>query len=247
MTARLALIRRHPVKSVGWEALTRATLAPGAWLPFDRQWAVAHGAATLGGPGAWAECHNFLRVAHIAALAAVSAGYDAATGLLTLTHPERPALTLDPDREPDALTDWLAPLVGKRQPGPFRLVKAEGAMTDSRHPRVSVKSLASLRALSEHLGQPLDPSRFRGNLWIDGLAPWAERDWIGREIAIGAVRLRVTKHIERCSATTANPATGQRDAPVLRGLKELVDAPEFGVNAEVIAGGEIALGDAVTA
>ncbi|MGV3692985.1 MAG: MOSC N-terminal beta barrel domain-containing protein [Paracoccus marcusii] len=40
MTAHLALIRRHPIKSVGGEGLEQVTLQAGRRLPGDREWAV---------------------------------------------------------------------------------------------------------------------------------------------------------------------------------------------------------------
>ena len=57
--------------------------------------------------------------------------------------------------------------------------------------------------------------RFRGNVWLDGLEPWAEFDLVGRDIRVGAATLRVRERITRCKATTVNPETGRIDADTL--------------------------------
>ena len=33
--------------------------------------------------------------------------------------------------------------------------------------------------------------RFRGNVWLDGLAPFAEFDLVGRDLRVGGATLRV--------------------------------------------------------
>ena len=219
-------------------------------MAHDRLWAIAHGGSEWDPEApAWASAGNFVRVAHVPEFARISAAFDALSGTLRLSHPERPELSIVPgsDAGDAALTEWISPLAQGRRPGPYRVAHVPGgALADVDEPWVSIKSLASLRALGEHLGVTLDPRRFRGNLWLDGLAPWEERGWIGRKITIGAVRLHIEEPVERCRATEANPATGTYDLATVNGLRAVVGEPEFGVYARVIEGGEVAIGDAVT-
>lgn len=246
MTPRLAEIRRHPVKSVGWEAVAASDLAPGAPMPMDRVWAVAHARSAFDFDRPfWAECGNFLRVTRSPRLAQVRAAWDG--GRLRLTHPDAALLDAAPETDGDAIAAWAGALADDSQPGPWRLARAPQAMTDADAPWVSLASLASLRALGQRMGAALDPARFRANLWLDGLAPWEERGWIGREIALGPVRLRVTEAIVRCAATEANPETGRRDAPVVAALRAACGAPEFAVYAEVLTPGRVAVGDGLEA
>ena len=86
--------------------------------------------------------------------------------------------------------------------------------------------------------------RFRGNLWLEGLAPFAEFDLVGREIRVGGAVLRVREPITRCKATTVDPATGVRDADTLGALEAGWGHQDFGVYAEVVEGGRVAVGDA---
>lgn len=250
MSLGLASIWRHPVKSVGAERLAAVTLEAGRALPFDRVWAVAHGASAWDATApAWVPCGNFLRVTHAPALAAVTAATAPATGEITFSHPGRESVTLAPGTAQGAarLVEWLGPLTGGARPGPYRLAAAPGAaMTDMAEPFVSILSMASLRALCARAGVSPDPRRFRGNLWLDGGVPWEEEDWTGRTLVIGAARLRVAERIGRCRAIDADPATGQRSTALLDILRETRGHTCFGLYAEVVAGGEIAEAAAVT-
>lgn len=119
----------------------------------------------------------------------------------------------------------------------------ECGMTDTNYPSVSLMSVASHTAVSDAMGIPLAQERWRGNIWLDGLTPWAEWDWIGREITIGTAILRVREPIKRCKHTTANPITGQRDADTLAALRDNWNHQDFGIYAEVVQGGKVCLGD----
>lgn len=249
MAATLARIWRHPVKSLGAEALEGVTLEAGRAMPHDRRWAVAHASGRWDPEHpVWMECGNFLRVARVPALAQVAARLDADTGTLTLSHPDAPELVARPDAPEGAaaVCQWAEALAGDQRPGPYRLAQVPGtALGDTDDPAVSIASLSSLRALGERLGQRLDPRRFRANLWIDGLVPWEEEDWPGRVVSIGAVRVRVIEQIERCRATEASPQSGRRDLATLSTLDEARGARTFGVYAEVLNDGRLGVGDAV--
>ena len=245
--ATVAQLCRHPVKSAGYEEVGRVELTAGRAFPFDREWAVAHAAARFGDdPGGWQPKLNFLRGWGSADLMAVACTSDEGTRRLTLTHPRAEPLTVAPDDPADAarLVDWLRPFWADTRPEPARVVRVPGVpMTDVPDPFVAVLNLASNRALGQRLGQDLSIHRWRGNIWLDGLAPWQEFDLIGREIAMGGAVLRVECRITRCKATMANPATGRFDADTLGALDGL-GHHDFGVYARVVQGGRVARGDA---
>ncbi len=240
---RLAHIFRHPIKAHGREALPSVALAEGRCLPFDRHWAVAHEAAMIM-PG-WNACMYFTRGAKTPALQAINAQFDEAAGQITLTHPARAPLTFAPDTaqgQTDFL-NWVAPLMAGGRALPARLVSAGRGMTDTDFESVSVLNLSSNRALGQRLGVGLGLDRWRGNLWLDGLAPWEEFDLVGREIAIGAARLKVVEPIGRCRATMVDCATGRIDVNTLDALEEGYGHTNFGVYAVVTQAGTIREGD----
>lgn len=243
MTWHLTRIWRYPIKGIGAEALDRVTLTAGLPLPGDRAWAVLEegGDATEG----WRSCRNFLRGAKGPSLMAVTARTEA--GKIQLSHPDRPDIAIDPALDAAALFDWLAPIYPAERRAPAAIAKSppEG-MSDVPFASVSILNAASLRALGQKLGQDLDPLRFRGNLLIDGLAPWEEFDLVGKTLAIGDARLEIIEPITRCRATEANPATGQRDANTLAALNDGWGHQQFGVYAMVRIAGTITTTDTVT-
>lgn len=247
---RLATIVRHPVKSIGWEVLGRVALAADQTLPGDRAWAVTHAATRFdAGAPAWAPKLNFVRGWGSPALMAVRAE-TLAPDRYRFTHPDRPEMEADLATEAGraALLDWVAPLWPSVRPDPAAVVRVPGqALTDQSEPLVSVLSLSSLAHLGSQIGQDLSIHRFRGNLWLDGLPPWTERDWIGQDIAIGPVRLRIEAHIGRCRATHADPETGREDVDIMGLLDRCYGHTDMGVFARVVAGGTIAPGDPVAA
>lgn len=247
MTARLASIWRHPVKGLGREALEGVALEAGRTLPWDRHWAVAHEGARLDGPG-WAPCRNFLRAAASPALMAVEARLDEAAGTVTLTHPERPPITLDPERDGPRLVEWARPLVAEGRPAPASVRRADGqGLTDASEPFLSIYGAASHRAVEARVGRELSIHRWRGNLWVEGLEPWEEMGWLGRRVRLGEAELEVAEVIGRCRATESSPETGRRDADTLGALKALRGETEFGVYARVVRDGAVAVGDPVEA
>lgn len=241
----LTAIYRHPIKAHGREALASVLLSEGECLPFDRLWAVAHEAARL--TDGWSRCANFSRGAKAPALMAITCTLDEGARSITLRHPNRPELTFRPDDNPPEFLDWVRPLMPTDRAASERIVSAGRGMTDSEFPSVSILSTSSLADLSARMGTDLSQHRWRGNLWIDGLPPFAEFDLIGQLIRIGDATLRIEERITRCKATTANPETGIIDADTLAGLHGAYGHRDFGVYATVVQGGTIRLGDKVSA
>ena len=243
---RLAHIIRHPIKGHGREVLASVRLSAGECLPWDRHWAVAHEAAKL--TEGWNPCMNFARGAKAYALNAIESDLIEATATITLRHPDRGEITFRPDDPADTprFLDWVRPLNPENRAQPARIVTAGRGMTDSDFPSVAILNTASLKDLSARMGHDLSIHRWRGNLWLDGAAPWAEWDWIGRDIRIGDAVLNIRERITRCMATTVEPATGISNADTLGALEAHFGHQDFGLYAVVVNGGTIATGDAWT-
>lgn len=236
MAVRLDQIFRHPLKGIGSEPLDLAEVSPDGALQGDRAWALLNVAAP--DTDAWQPRRNFLQVASGPGLARVRAATEA--GGVRLSHPDKPDLSIRPERDGAALAAWVDGLWPAERPRPGRLVRAPGhGMTDMAQPYVSIGSLASLRSLSDRAGQPLDPRRFRINLWIDGLEPWREFDLIGQNVQIGGAVFEAAERIGRCRAPEANPDTGERDVNVMRVLEDGWGHTDFGIYVLVTTGGEV--------
>ena len=238
---------RHPVKSHGREALSAVTLTQGKTMPWDRVWAVAHDMAKFDDENpAWAHCVNFSRGAKAPELMAINVSVDEAANTLTFTHPSLDPLTINPDLAADSakLVAWTKPIMPADRAASDRIVRApDRGMTDTPFPSISINSHASLANLSTTAGTQLSPLRWRGNIWVDGAAPWDEFNWIGRQARIGGALLKIVEPITRCPATTANPKTGKRDVDTMKFLSDTYGHKDFGVYAEVVESGEIKTGD----
>ncbi len=242
---RLAQIWRYPVKSIGRERLSRARLDKGGKLPFDRHWAVLHEGSAKRLSDAdtledWLPKAAFLRGAAGPELQAIEGRLDG--DKLVFSHPKQGEITVIPGDEATCarFIDWLRPLWPAEKPAPLQLVRSTTPLTDTKQPFVSINSLDSLAALEAHVGQRLGVERWRGNLWIEGFAPFAELDWIGRTIRIGAATLVIREAIGRCAATSADTQTGRPDTDMVRTLTEAYGRADFGVYAEVVEGADIA-------
>ncbi len=245
MTAQVTHIWRHPIKAHGRERLQSVDLVENDTMPWDRAWAVVRDGSGVDG-AAWTACGHFSRAARNPALQAIEARLDDATGDITVSHPDRPSLTFNPEKNPDRFISWAAGLGPQDAPGPARLVRSrERGMTDTPFPSLSLLNAASHRAVAQKLGQDIAPTRWRGNFLIDGLSPWEEFEWIGRRLRIGTAVLTVRERIGRCQATSANVTTGQRDTDMLRVLDGGWGHTDFGVYATVDTGGRVKPGDCV--
>jgi uncharacterized protein YcbX len=255
---RLAGIYRYPVKGLSGEPLDTVALAAGDGLPGDRIFALALPGTTFdeASPVALGK-RAFLMLQRDERLARVRTAYDPGTGELAVDEDGRRwsvnLATPAGRRSVEEFFGALAAPTAKTSGGDAlpRLVAARGGhrFTDAGPSgpelmrAVSLINLASVRDFAERVGQPVDPLRFRGNLHLDGIAPWAERGWIGQEVTIGPVRLRVLCDIPRCAATTVNPRTAERDLRVLKELQTHYGHTDCGIYATVLAAGTVRLGD----
>jgi uncharacterized protein YcbX len=87
--------------------------------------------------------------------------------------------------------------------------------------------------------------RFRANLYVSGWPAWQELELVGQTLAVGNTRLKVVKRITRCAAVNVDPETAARDLDIPPTLMRRLGHNECGIYAEVIAGGAIAVDDAI--
>jgi hypothetical protein len=246
---RVENIYRFPVKGLSAEALEAVMLSVGQCLPHDRRFALAQGDAPFDPENpVWLPKFHFGCLMRNAELARLHSAYDPRTGDLAIRGPEGEMLTANTQTEQgrSAIAAFLAGRLGKDIRGVPRFVDSPGHnFTDVPIKAVSIIALASLRALEMASGRELERLRFRGNFYVSGSHPWAELDLVGQDIQLGAARLRVVKRTVRCAATEVKPGTGVRDADPPRWLRQHFGHSDLGVYAEVVEGGQVAVGDAL--
>jgi uncharacterized protein YcbX len=246
--ARIRAIYRYPVKGLSPEPLQRARLAVGETLPGDRLYAIENGPSRFdpGEPRHQPKTH-YLMLMRNERLAALKTRFDAPSRTLVIAWEGREAVRGDLSTAPGraAIERFFSGFCPHELRGPPRLLHAPGfSFSDVARKVVSIINLASVAALEDVIGAPIDPLRFRGNVHVTGWPAWRELDLVGQEIAIGAdARLKVVKRIVRCAATNVDPDTGIRDLAIPDALQRAYGHADCGIYAEVIMPGEIAVGD----
>jgi uncharacterized protein YcbX len=249
MSARIEAIYRYPVKGLSPQPLPRTTLAPGATLPADRLYAIENGPTGFDPAApAYFPKQRFLMLMRNERLAALHTDYDAASHTLVIGSEGREAARGDLRTKEGrlAVEAFFRRFMPQELRGPPKVLYGDGhSFSDVAKKVVSIINLASVAALETAVGATVQPLRFRANLYVSGWPAWREFDLLDAEIAIGAARLKVIKRIVRCAATDVDPETGVRDRSIPKTLQQSFGHGDCGVYAQVIAGGEIAIGDAV--
>jgi uncharacterized protein YcbX len=249
--AKIESIYRYPVKGLSPEPLRQAPLAVGETLPGDRLYAIENGPSRFdpAHPRHQPKAH-YLMLMRNERLATLRARFDQPSRTLIIVFEGREAVRADlgTPQGRSAIERFFAGFCLDELRGPPKLLHAPGfSFSDVARKVVSIINLASVAALEDVVGAPIDPLRFRGNVYVTGWPAWRELDFVGQEIAIGAeARLRIVKRIVRCAATNVDPDTGMRDLAIPEALQRAYGHADCGIYAEVIAAGEIAGGDQVS-
>ncbi|WP_428031016.1 MOSC domain-containing protein [Ancylobacter sp.] len=244
-------IYRYPVKGLTPERLEVVELEAGKYFPGDRLYAIENGpSGFIPEAPAFQPKIKFLMLMRNERLAALDARFEDATAELVIRHEGAEVVRgkLDTPEGREAIEAFFQRYSRYELRGAPRVLAApqDFRFVDTTEGYISLINLASCRALGEIIGQPVDPLRFRGNLYLDGMEPWEEFDLVGHTIEVGnQVRLKVTQRIFRCAATNVDPETAKRDLDVPGTLMRTFGHTDCGIFAEIEQGGLIADGDSV--
>lgn len=225
----IASIVRYPVKSMAGETLQRAVLTESG-LANDRFYAFE---STGAPPGmlrlTGRERREMLRYQPVLS----------PNGSVDVHTPTGESLGIDSQ----ALLAYLQSNIP--DVSSLSLTLAATPQTDVRP--LSLISLQTVRALSEELGEPVDPRRFRANLYLNLPAgAFTEDTLLGRTIRVGSTAtVKILERDPRCRLITYDPETPHTSEPLFSIMK-LLDrhhGGRAGVYASIMVPGPIHIGD----
>jgi uncharacterized protein YcbX len=253
MRGTIASIYRHPVKGLTPEPMDAVQLTAGAYFPGDRDYAVEVGPSGFDPEKPkHISKQRFTVLARFPALARVKTRLDDATGVFHVgdAHGFGVETRLDTDEGRTSLETFLQAFLGEDAAFKLRVLESPPGYRFMDHPQgyISVINLASIRAVEMAIGQPVDPLRFRANVYIDGLKPWAEDELVaGASVSLGGAQLSVFKPIVRCVATHVNLDTGERDIDMVEMLRQNFGRDTLGTYCSITQSGAVKLGDQLEA
>ena len=253
-TATVTELFIYPVKSTRGIARDRVRIAA-TGFQWDRQWMI------IDHKGTFLSQRTHPHLAQIIPQLAPDALILRHAKLPPLTVPltdqgERIAVTVHRDPcvgidQGSAASEWVSAALGQAT----RLVRVPGDPARRANPKFAgaveapmgfadgfpmlVCNQASLDDLNGRMPSPIPMERFRPNIVLAGLEPWAE-DRIDT-LTVGALTLRLVKPCTRCAIPSIDQRTGERSTdplPVLRPFRfdrELLGIT-FGENAVIVAG-----------
>ena len=213
---RLAGLWRYPVKSMAAEPLDRAEVG---WhgVDGDRRWAfVRPGLERSDFP--WLTIRERPEMRH----------YVPAGGVVRTPSGEE----LDP----------ADPRLAAELGAGVRVIKQNRGVFDIAP--LSLITTGTIATLSAIVGRELEVQRFRPNLLVEAEGRWPEDAWVGRELRIGSLRMRVDQPDKRCVMINVDPAGTARDPAILRAVAQ-EHGSCLGVYGTVVEPGTVAVGDAV--
>ena len=111
---------------------------------------------------------------------------------------------------------------------------------------ISFLNNKSIEDFEKKTNQTIEPQRFRGNIHVDGMEAWDERNWIGKIIKINDISFKVEKNIPRCVAINLKPNTDDNSLNLLQSLKKIYNHFDMGVYLTALDDGVINIGDNVS-
>jgi MOSC domain-containing protein len=248
--ATISELYRYPVKGLAPQKLDQTELKKGETIPFDRAWAIENGRGRFNpeNPQHLPKI-NFLMLMRNERLAALDIEFNEVDETIILIRDGRSVVkgALNTMIGRQLIEQFMGGYMEQELRGAPHIVQAEGhSFSDVAEKSLHLVNLASVREIERTLNKSIDPLRFRANVYLEMEEPWAEFDWVGKDIEIGSAGLHVFARTGRCAATNVDPQTGARDMAIPAMLTRAYGHKDFGVYATVSAGGVIKTGDTLS-
>ncbi len=241
------MLARYPVKGFGPDILQQIELEANRGVPLDRVYAVENGGARFDPHNPkWLPKANFLMLMRHERLATLTTTFEENGHTLTIFRDEKQVArgSLQTKLGRQLIEQFIGSFMQAELKGPPRIVTAdEHHFTDIAAKALHLVNLETVRDLSRVVETDLDPVRFRANVYFDGTAPWAERQWTGKTIRLGTAVLKVFDETGRCEATSVDPASGVRGVSIPSAMQRNLGHTDLGIYAKVLTNGQVRTGD----
>jgi len=240
---------QYPIKGVGGNAISRTTLSVDQSLPGDRRYALSAGSlkAAQADDGVWLQKAHFLQLMQTESLAALRCRLDG--DMVTIHGADTDGfegnLAIPDDHA--RCQDFIANFLRLSDPSMLRIHQIDkGAFTDQPEPLISIGGSASLAAFAAATHTKIDARRFRLNVIVATAAAFAENQWRGAKLQMGAAVIEIIDDVERCAAINVDPASAIRQPDHLATMRHAFSHSYLGVFGRVITSGTVQCGDKVS-
>ena len=239
-----------PVKSLSFSSVNKLEILDNIGIKFDRNFAFTRNLDDnkinyiLNNP-LKRQIINFLSLKHFPELNEYN--FDLEKEILILKKNNKIILQTNINKQSDVetLCDKILLLIPKLER--IKLIK------DSKNPffdtmpsnTISLINLNSIKDFEKKISKNVELERFRGNIYINGLDAWEERNWINKTLEINNIKFKVIKEIPRCSATNIKPNSSKYNLSVPLLLKQFYNHINLGIYILPLNNGNIKLNDEI--
>ena len=255
MNCTIKLINYSPVKSLSLQSINSCQIKKNLGMPNDRIFAFSRGvepekAKIIEKNPKERKLNNFLTLKNSPVLNKYNFSYDG--NKLTLMLDGKEIISISPNNQnkkfllSKKLFELESTLVN-----PITLLKnTEYPFYDTSHSKnifnsISLINLNSIKDFEKKIGEEVELQRFRGNIYVDGISEWEERNWINKTIKINKTSFKVEKNIPRCVAINLKPNTDDNSLNLLNSLKKTYNHFDMGVYLTALEDGKVNVGDRV--
>lgn len=208
--AQIERLQIYPVKGFDATVVDAAEVTEAGTLRGDREYAVC--VPEAGASAESPEAERAINAKQTARIHELRTEFDAETGVLTVTTPERETRRFDLDAERDAAGEWLGAFLGRevslgRRPPP--------GFVDRPDAGPSVVSTATLEAVASWFDEMTVEGarrRLRANVEVSGVPAFWEDQFVGASaptFIAGDVRFEGVEPCARCVVPQRDPETGE--------------------------------------
>ena len=255
MTCTIKLINYCPVKSLSFQSINSCQIKKNLGMPNDRIFAFSRGidhekAKTIEKNPKERKLNNFLTLKNSPVLNKYNFSYKGNKLTLILDGEEIISISADDQNEKSSLSKKLFELESTLINPIILLKNTEYPFYDTSHSNnvfnsISLINLNSIKDFENKIEEDVEFQRFRGNLYVDGISAWEERNWINKIIKINNTSFKVEKNIPRCVAINLKPKTDDNSLNLLNSLKKTYNHFDMGLYLTALEDGNINVGDHV--